>query len=75
MKNPNSDSFEHYWDEVDSFASQILQADYKPADTDKLAREQKRRTKNQQEDLAKLLGEFAKLFSGKIGKYEGKKST
>ena len=71
--NSKFDSFEHYWDEIDSFVNQILQADYKPADTDKLTCEQKCLTKNPQEDLAKLLGKFAKLFSGKLGKYEGKK--
>jgi len=30
-------------------------------------------TKDQQKDLAELLGQFTKLFSGKLGKYEGKK--
>ena len=73
MKTHDSDSFDNYWDEIDSFASQILQANYKPADTDKLAREQKHLTKNQQEDLAKLLREFSKLFSGELGKYQGQK--
>jgi len=38
-----------------------------------LAREQKHLTKKQQEDVAKFQGEFAKLFSGKLGKYEGEK--
>ena len=44
MKDPttnnavmNGEQFEQcYWDEIDSFASQILQADYKPADTDEV---------------------------------------
>ena len=81
MKNPSSsnaqmygDSFEHFdWDEIDSFASQILQADYKSADTDEVAREQTHLTKDQQKNPAELLGQFKKLFSGKLGKYEGKK--
>ena len=57
MKDPSSsnsqmygDSFEQfYWDKIDSFASQILQADYKPADTDKVAREQKASNKRSAE--------------------------
>ena len=56
MKDPSSTNaqiygefFEQfYWDEIDSFESQILQADYKPADTDEVAREQTHLTKDQQ---------------------------
>ena len=62
MKDPSStnaqmygESFEQfYWDEIDSFASQILQADYKPADTNEVAREKTHLTKDQQKDLARL---------------------
>ena len=81
MKKPSftnaqmyDDSFEQfYWKEIDSFTSEILQADYKSVDTGEVAREQTHLTKDQQKDLTKLLSEFKQLFSGKLGKYEGKK--
>ena len=81
MKNPNTSNaqmygehFEQYlWDEIDSFASQILESKYEEVDPVQVAREQKHLTKDQQDDLAKLFSKYKRLFSGELGKYEGKK--
>lgn len=81
MKNPNllnaeiyGEYFEQcYWDEIESFANQMLQANYKEADPVQVAKEQIHLTKEQQKDLAKLLSKYKRLFSGELGKYEDKK--
>ena len=46
---------QYYCDEIESFANQMLQADYKEADSVEVAKEQTHLTKGQQQDLAELL--------------------
>ena len=81
MKHPNTrnaamygEHFERYfWDEMDSFVSQILESKYEEVDPVQVAREQKHLTNGQQDDLAQLFRKYKHLFSGELGKYEGKK--
>ena len=81
MKHPNKSNAEmygkhfeqYYWDEIESFANQMLQAAYKEADPVEVAKEQTHLTKVQQQDLAELLSQYKCLFSVELGKYEGTK--
>lgn len=60
---------EEYAKEAGYKSNVILHSKYESVDPLDVARQQKHLTKRQQDDLAKVLSRFDKLFSGKLGCY------
>jgi hypothetical protein len=54
-------------------SSNILQSKYKPLNIQQIAQGQKQLTPSQRDELEEILLKFAKLFSGGLGKFNGKK--
>lgn len=57
----------------ESYAINIDHADYKATNAMEIAQQQTHLTKNHQKDLVVFLQKYQKPFSGKLGKYGGKK--
>jgi hypothetical protein len=54
-------------------SSNILQSKYKPSNIQQIAQGQKQLTPSQCDELEEILLKFPKLFSGGLGKFNGKK--
>jgi hypothetical protein len=57
--------------EAEALITEIAEAKYQKVDTDEVAANATHLEEDQREDLARLLRQFPKLFSGKLGKYPG----
>ena len=64
---------DHFWfDPLDNYASEILDAKYDKVDVRDVSQEQAHLTPNQRNDLERLLKKHEKLFSGRLGLYPHK---
>lgn len=71
LTNNSDDELEELIEE--NYAISIDDADYRAVDVQDVANAQKHLTKKQQKELGELLGNFQQLFSGKLGRYKGRK--
>jgi len=60
-------------DEIDSHATEMLDAKHEKVDTTVVAEQQTHLTPQQKKDLADLLNKYTRLFSGELGCYPHKK--
>jgi hypothetical protein len=61
--------------DADSYAITIMESKYDQVGTDEVANQQTHLTPQQRTDLAQVLSNFSKLFSGKLGLYPTDRST
>jgi hypothetical protein len=69
----STDDFDDWIESHLTTSVNIMRSKYESVDIDEVARQQKRLSKSQQDDLARILREYTQLFSCKLGCYPGYK--